>query len=74
MVFILQGLEAKDNQHQVLEGDVVEMGETAQILSKSYRPVDHIFSFTVLQDEAEKGSQGSSLKNPHLRLLITSSL
>ncbi|KAH7839940.1 hypothetical protein Vadar_010522 [Vaccinium darrowii] len=55
MEFILEeGLEAKDGQQQVMEGDVVELGETAKILSESMRPVDHVFSVTILEEEATK--------------------
>ncbi|KAH7839599.1 hypothetical protein Vadar_006130 [Vaccinium darrowii] len=49
-----QGLIAKDGQQQIMEGDVVELGETAKILNESMRPVDHVSSITILEEEAMK--------------------
>ncbi|KAH7853832.1 hypothetical protein Vadar_007117 [Vaccinium darrowii] len=55
MVFILEeDLEAKDGQQQVMEGDVIELGETAKILDKSMRPVDHVSSVTIIEKEAAR--------------------
>ncbi|KAH7845074.1 hypothetical protein Vadar_003398 [Vaccinium darrowii] len=55
MVFIFEeGLEAKDGQQQVMEVDVIEMGETAKILNESMRHVNHVSSVTILEEEAAK--------------------
>ncbi|KAH7840790.1 hypothetical protein Vadar_021636 [Vaccinium darrowii] len=37
-----------------MEGDIIELGETVKILDKSMRPVDHVSSVAIVEEEAAK--------------------
>lgn len=51
MVFILpEKAMAKEDQVSVMEGDVVEMGETTQILGQSSRPAEAVSSVIILKE------------------------
>lgn len=55
MIFILpEEAMAKVDQASVMEGDVVELGETAQILGQSSRPAEVVSSVIILKEQAKK--------------------